>query len=725
VNAGSTTGQAIAIFTISTLSVGTHTITAVYDNTNDPDHFTSSGILTQSVLEATVTTLIASEKTANVGDTVGFTATVAVANGGGYPLDGSVTFTVGATILCTQNINASGVATCTASALTQGLNQITATYTPISTAEIQPSIGLLSLDVQAASSTQVSIGGIQAQSNTGIFYGNPVTIVGTVTVSGTSASGTGNGSPTVPATGSVLFFDGSQQIGMAPLVAAQAQAQASFATTTLAVGSHAITASYQGDTSYKASVSAPISVTVIQAETAITVSAFPSTAIAGAPVALSAAIAVTQGVATPTGTVTFTSGGNPIGLQPVAAGSAAISPTFAPGVQSVLAAYSGDTDSSGSVSVPLSLQVLIATTTASVASSSDPSIVLSPVTFSAKVAGTGGIPTGSVTFSADGAAFGNATLDATGSASLGNAGLAVGSHSIVVSYSGDGNDAPATSAAITQVVSTISTATALGESSTGGSTPGVLLVASVVGAAGPVPTGTVTFLIGTTVLGSAPVNSSGVATFAPNPFAGTEIVTASYSGDTVHGPSVSKPVQVTGVPTGFLIAVTPSSVSIPTGQSATISVALTSINGFTDTIGLGCATLPAVVNCHFSAASVMLAANATQTVQLTLDTDNPLGGGGPSASTTAPHAGSVDLAGLSLPIAVFFGMVLWRFRRRTRVFSSVVPVLVLAAGALLLNGCGGFSQITAAAGAYTIQVTGTGVSSNIVHYENVALTVTK
>ncbi len=723
VNTGSATGQAIAIFTISTLAVGTHTITAVYDNTNDPDHFTSSGILTQSVLEGTVTTLTASEKTANLGDTVLFTATVSAANGGGYPLDGSVTFTVGSTILCTQNINASGAANCSASALTQGLNQITATYTPVSTAEIEPSIGLLSLDVQAASSTQVSLGGIQAQANTGIFYGNPVTVVGTVTVSGTIASGTGSGSGPVPATGSVLFFDGSQQIGTAPL--SGAQAQASFTTTTLAVGSHSITASYQGDPNYKASVSAPISLTVNQAQTAIIVSALPATVIAGAPVALSAAIVVTQGVATPTGTVTFTSGGGPIGSQPVAAGSATISPTFAPGVQSIVATYSGDTDSSGSVSAALSFQVLIATTAATVASSSDPSIVLSPIAFSAKITGNGGIPTGSVTFSADGAAFGSATLDATGSASLSNAGLAVGSHSITVSYSGDGNDAPATSPAITQVVSTISTATALGESSTTGAPPGVLLVATVVGAAGPAPTGTVTFLMGShgPRLGSGQLQRR--RNRAPNPFSGTEIVTASYGGDTIHGPSDSQPVQVTGVPVGFLITVTPSSVSIPTGQSATVSVTLTSVSGFTDTIGLGCATLPAVVNCHFSAVSVMLAANATQTVQLTLDTDNPLGGGGPSARTTAPRAGSIDFAGLSLPIPIFFGLAFWRLRRRIRAFPNVVPVLVFAVGALLLNGCGGFSQISAAVGAYTIQVTGTGVNSNIVHYQNVALTVTK
>ena len=469
----------------------------------------------------------------------------------------------------------------------------------------------------------------------------------------------------------------------------------------------------------------PVTVTVSQAQTAITLAALPATAIAGAPVALIATINVIQGVATPTGMVTFTSGGVALGSQPVNAGAATISPIFPPGAQTIVATYSGDADSSGATSSPLSLQILIATTTATVTSSADPSIVLSPVVFSAKVAGNGGIPTGTVTFSADGASLGNATLDPTGSASLSNATLGVGSHSIAVTYSGDGNDAPATSAAIIQVVGTISTGTALGESSTGGTTPGVLLVATVVGAAGPAPTGTVTFLIGTTVLGSAQLNASGVATFTPNPFSGTETITASYGGDAIHGPSVSQPMQVTGIPIGFQITVTPSSLSIPSGQNATVSVALTSIGGFTDTIGLGCATLPAAVNCHFSSASVSLPANATQTVQLTVDTDNPLGGGSTTSRNSTPGAGSAWLAGLSLPIAAFFGLVWGRLRRRNRAYSCVLSLLLLAAGALLVNGCGGYSQISAPVGNYTIQVTGTGNSSNIVHYQNLAITITR
>jgi multidrug efflux pump subunit AcrA (membrane-fusion protein) len=69
-------------------------------------------------------------------------------------------------------------------------------------------------------------------------------------------------------------------------------------------------------------------------------------------------------------------------------------------------------------------------------------------------------------------------------------------------------------------------------------------------------------------------------------------------------------------------------------------------------------------------------------------------------------------------------VVWWRLRRRNRAFSRIVPLLLLVAGALLLSGCGGFSQVSATVGKYTIQVTGTGVTSNIVHYENINLTVT-
>jgi hypothetical protein len=165
-----------------------------------------------------------------------------------------------------------------------------------------------------------------------------------------------------------------------------------------------------------------------------------------------------------------------------------------------------------------------------------------------------------------------------------------------------------------------------------------------------------------------------------------------------------------------------------TGENAAVAVTLTSVSGFADaSIGLGCAALPAAVNCHFSAVSADLAANSSQTVQLTIDTNNPLSGG-----TTARNAiqvnGGVALAGfsiLSLPLCVFFCTGLRRFRKRHGAVFSVVLVLLVSSAAIVVNGCSGFSQTTAAPGTYVIQVTATGANSNVIHYQNLTLNITK
>ena len=70
-----------------------------------------------------------------------------------------------------------------------------------------------------------------------------------------------------------------------------------------------------------------------------------------------------------------------------------------------------------------------------------------------------------------------------------------------------------------------------------------------------------------------------------------------------------------------------------TSQNATVTVNLTSNGSFADTIGLGCASLPAGVFCHFSSPSVKLTADGSASVQLTIDTNNPLSGGSSAMNT--------------------------------------------------------------------------------------------
>lgn len=245
----------------------------------------------------------------------------------------------------------------------------------------------------------------------------------------------------------------------------------------------------------------------------------------------------------------------------------------------------------------------------------------------------------------------------------------------------------------------------------------------------PMPTGTITFNTvnnGTlTPIGIVPLDSSGVATLIPAGLApGVTSFEAVYSGDADHSPSTSTITSATNPSYGFTITVTPAAVSMATTQNTTVSVILTSIDGFTDTIGLGCASLPAGVNCHFSTPAIKLPANGSETVALTIDTNNPLGGGS-SAMNERRDSSDFSLAGVYLPLSVLFGGIFWRFRRRYTKLMTLALALFLGGAALAVSGCSGFSQMSASPGTYVIQVTGIGATSNITHFQNVTLTITK
>jgi sugar lactone lactonase YvrE len=702
----------VATYTTSALTVGQHTITASFTSAATSNYLPSSSTspLVQIVNEVTTTTLATSGTPSVLGASVTFTATVAISGGGGVTPDGTVIFTdtTTGTILGTPTLGASGIVTVATTVLTQETDSITAVYGGDQTNYILGSTSnTLSQVVQAATTTTVT-----SSSNPSI-YGTAVAFTATVTPNGT-----------VPASGTVSFFDGATQIGTGTL--AGATNQTAFTTSSLAVASHAITAAYQGDTNNSPSTSAAITQVVNQVQTSTTEAAAVNPGISGKADSITATVNVSQGVAAPTGNVTFADGTTSLGSATLnAAGTATINPTLAPGNHTIVATYLGDTDDASSVSPALALPVDQAITTTTVTSSSNPALVLAPIMFTATVAGNGGIPTGSVTFSSDGTSIGTGTLGATGTATFTTSTLPVGSHSITATYAGDANDLTNTSLPLTQVLGTIPTVTDLGQSATTASNPQLILVVAVLGGSGPTPTGIVTFTSGSTTVGTATLDSSGVATLTPQNLAtGTYTIIATYSGDTLYSPSTSQPVNISTTSNGFNLTVTPNSVTMATTQSATVIVALTPANGFTDTIGLGCASLPTGVTCHFASPSVALKSDSTQSVQLTIDTNNELSGG---TSAMNSHTGNSSeyLAGFLLPFSIFFGWNFWRFRKRYATILGTVLILVLCSAALLVAGCGGFSSSSSAPGTYTIQVTATGAGSDIIHYQNVTLNITK
>ena len=252
------------------------------------------------MLEGTVTTIVSSQNPSAAGQSVTFTATVASSGGGGVTPDGTVTFMDGTNTLSTQTLSPSGsngAASFTTSTLTDGVHMITAVYGGDASNQISGSTSaVLNQDVQAPAGIALS-----SSANPSTF-GNQVIFTSTVTSSAPET-----------ATGTVIFLDNGVQIGQGTL--AGTPAMTTLTISTLAVGTHPITATYAGDQNNSAASSAsPLNQVVNKALTVGSISAAPpASVIAGAPLTITATIQVTAGAATPSGTVTFTSGTTNLG----------------------------------------------------------------------------------------------------------------------------------------------------------------------------------------------------------------------------------------------------------------------------------------------------------------------------------------------------------------------------------------------------------------------------
>ena len=691
-------------YSTSSLPVGSHVITAVFYSGDAKHDNSTSSPFTEVVNEATTVALTPSANPANLGSSVTFTAKVAIFGGGAVSPDGQVAFLDGTKLLNTVSINASGVATLSTSSLSQGAHSISAVYggNPAKFVSGSTSSTLL-LDIVAKSTLALS------STPNPSSYGNSVSFTTTLAFPGT-------GTPS----GSIDFFDGKLQIGTQAISAGSSKAV--FSTPNLAVGSHTITASYPGDRNFGASISNAVTQVVSTTPTSITMAANPSPAIAGTSVMLTAIVKPGSGTVAATGTINFSDGTTKLGASQLSNGTAAFSATFGPGTHNLVAAYGGDGNDSGSQSTSFTLIVNPAKVAVALTSSASPAQVLSRVAFNAIVSGNGVTPAGNVTFTIDGASVATAALDARGSASFTDSALSVGSHTVVASYAGDTDNSAGTSASLSEVIAAIPTLTDLTMSSSGGNAPQAILIATTISGSGSPPTGTVTFTSNGSAIASTALDPDGVATLTPALAAGSYSIVARYGGDALHAASTSKPVTISGTAANFTVSISPTSLTLASAQSSTVTLSITSLNGFSDSLQMGCLGLPALVTCHFSSDSLTLPAGKTQTLQVTIDTDAPLGGG-PSASNVRP--GTTFLAGLSMPVGLLFGAIFWSLRKRHRWLLLLLLALSLPS-ALMLGGCGtGITTSSAPMGSYTFQIGGTGTSTKVSEYQDFTLTVTK
>ncbi len=189
-----------------------------------------------------------------------------------------------------------------------------------------------------------------------------------------------------------------------------------------------------------------------------------------------------------------------------------------------------DSNFNGSTSSSLNQAVNQASTTVSLSSSLNPSVFNQSVTFTAVLTPQfGGQATGTVHFM-DGAIFLGSAGISGNTATLTSSSLAVGSHPITASYSGDLNFTGSTSSTLNQNVSQATTTTTLTSSpNPSGAGQSVNFTVTVTGQFGGTPTGTVTFKAGATTLGASSL-SGGVASLSfAFTMTGTKSITAVYS----------------------------------------------------------------------------------------------------------------------------------------------------------------------------------------------------
>ena len=245
----------------------------------------------------------------------------------------------------------------------------------------------------------------------------------------------GSGTPT----GSVTFYAGSTPLGTATL----SGKKASLKTTSVPVGSQAITAVYSGDTTYAPSTSAVLTQTVNLDSTTTKVTSSANPSVYGQSVTLTATVkAASPGSGTPTGTVTFYDGTTNLGSGTLSGGQPLFRHVLVIGSHSITAAYSGDTNFTASTSTALTQTVNQAGTTTAVVSVVNPSVYGQQLTFTATVSANSpgsGTPTGTITFYSGSTQLGTGTLSG-GTASLTTSPLlSVGNRTIKASYSGDTN----------------------------------------------------------------------------------------------------------------------------------------------------------------------------------------------------------------------------------------------------------------------------------------------
>jgi hypothetical protein len=232
---------------------------------------------------------------------------------------------------------------------------------------------------------------------------------------------------------------------------------------------------------------------------------------------------------------------------------------------------------------------------------------------------------------------------------LSSAGIPPGAYSVTAVYNGDNNLTGSSSypATVTISAAKVATTTGLSASPTVAASGQLVTLSATVTSniSGSTPTGMVTFLYGTRSLGTAALNSQGVATLTESTTgipAGNYNVTAAYAGDAYDDPSTSSPQTVT-VQNSTTTALSVYPGLVASGEPVTLTATVTRTPGSGTPTG--------TVNFSFEGYNFGSATLNSQGAAIMKFSTQNLGSG--SYSITATYAGdALDSGSTSSPVTL-------------------------------------------------------------------------
>ncbi len=462
--------------------------------------------------------------------------------------------------------------------------------------------------------------------------------------------------------------------------------------------------------------------------TTTTLTLSPTSITHGQNVAASVTVIPTAGAGTPTGDVALVTGGpGDLNLGSLTGGqiASAVS-SLRGGTYTATAFYGGDGIFAASTSSGVSVTVHPEPSTLTFSASSTNLTYSAFLNLQASVAGASkqGTATGMVTFSDNfngkSASLMTVPLNSQGNLAVVDTTLALGTHQLTATYSGDPSFIASSSGPVSITVTKGPTTTLLLTPSGAPPNTAAVVQAFVFPSLGAAyPTGTVQFFDGTTALGSPVTINSELATINAQLPNGANSITAVYSGDSNFDSSTSSAATVFVGNPDFQIAVNPGNVTVSASTAGTAKILISPGPGlgFVGTVSFACSGQPSGTSCGFQPATFNLDGFTPQTTSLTITKAS-----GASASSRGNWlAGSAG--GLGFACVFFIGL-----RRRRLRFGNVLILAILLGVAAGCGGggpaSGGTTTTNPATTSYVLVVTATGGSgtNNLSH--SVSLSVT-